>query len=141
MRKSINDLDSMDWEVYLNGQRESLSVFADEEAGFILTHVLDSKNRICGSGAGPYYQAKRGEVELKRVSGQGECPKRIAKPPLGVKPEEFLELHRIQELSRAIYEYSTFQTDVERIDANLILKWHAELGKRLNSYAGLIDKG
>jgi hypothetical protein len=72
MRKSINDHDNMDWEVYLNGQEEPLCVYADEEAGFILTYVLDCENRIRGDAEGPYCRIKRGKIELRRVNAQAD---------------------------------------------------------------------
>lgn len=68
MRKSIHDYDHMNWEVYLNDQKEPLCIYADDEAGIILTHVYDSEGRIVGDGGGCFYRLKRGKVQLKQVN-------------------------------------------------------------------------
>jgi hypothetical protein len=49
------------------------------------------------------------------------------KPPLGVMPRDIYELQRVQELTRALYDYSRY----EELDLELMLKWADELDDRL----------
>lgn len=52
-----------------------------------------------------------------------------SKPPLGVMPKQIYELQRIQDLCRALYEYSHYD------DSNLesMIKWSEELTDRLKT--------
>ena len=54
------------------------------------------------------------------------------KPPLGVMPKNIYELKRVQDLCRALYEYSTY----EEIDYELMIKWSDELNDRLYGLKG-----
>ena len=54
------------------------------------------------------------------------------KPPLGVIPKNILELQRVQDLCRALYEYSTY----EEVDYELMIKWSDELNDRLYGLKG-----
>ena len=49
------------------------------------------------------------------------------KPPLGVMPKDIYELKRVQDLCRALYEYSTY----EETNYELMIKWSDELQYRL----------
>jgi hypothetical protein len=49
------------------------------------------------------------------------------KPPLEVTPRDIYELQRIQELTRALYDYSRY----EELDLELMLKWADELDDRI----------
>lgn len=54
------------------------------------------------------------------------------KPPLGVMQEQFYEVHRIQDLSRAIYEYCVYKSserDFSEIES--LITWIDELKRRL----------
>jgi len=57
------------------------------------------------------------------------------KPPLGVIPKNILELQRVQDLCRALYEYSTY----EEVDYELMIKWSDELNDRLYGLKGDLE--
>ena len=57
------------------------------------------------------------------------------KPPLGVIPKNIYELQRVQDLCRALYEYSTY---VE-VDYELMIKWSDELNDRLYGLKGDLE--
>jgi len=65
--------------------------------------------------------------------------KSVPKPPLGMKSEVFWIIDRIQDLTRAIYEYSHVGYGQE-FNAPLLLKWTKELHDRLDSLKGDIDE-
>lgn len=50
------------------------------------------------------------------------------KPPLGVMPKDIYEYKRVQDLCRALYEYSIYG-----INYDLMLKWSKELVERLEN--------
>ena len=50
-----------------------------------------------------------------------------SKPPLGVMPRNLFERQRVQELSRALYEY----IDAGNKDYDMLVKWSEELQDRL----------
>jgi hypothetical protein len=56
------------------------------------------------------------------------------KPPLGVIPKEIYDIKRIQELCRALLEYSTYSTSMEEDDINYMIDWCNELCERLVDY-------
>lgn len=58
------------------------------------------------------------------------------KPPLGVSPTYIYEIQRIQNICRALYEYSYF--NVPDINCDSMVKWCNELEQRLNSYKEII---
>jgi hypothetical protein len=60
------------------------------------------------------------------------------KPPLGVTPKKIHELLRIQELSRAIFEYSCFEP--ENLKIELLTTWIEELNDRLYNYKYLLEE-
>jgi len=60
------------------------------------------------------------------------------KPPLGVTPKRIHKLLRIQELSRAIHEYSIFVSENVKIDD--LITWADELNEELYSYKYLLDE-
>ena len=54
------------------------------------------------------------------------------KPPLRVIPKNIYELQRVQDLCRALYEYSTY----EEVGYELMIKWSDELNDRLYGLKG-----
>ncbi len=58
------------------------------------------------------------------------------KPPLGIKPEWLHELERIQELIRALFDYSQ-QGIILEIDSTILFKWADELRWRLHRFSTL----
>ena len=58
-----------------------------------------------------------------------------SKPPLGVIPKNIYELQRVQDLCRALYEYSTY----EEVDIELMIKWSEELNDRLYGLKGDLE--
>lgn len=53
------------------------------------------------------------------------------KPPLGVVPKYIYELKRIQEICRALYEYSYYKNSIHNY--KLMIEWSEELTDRLNN--------
>ena len=62
-------------------------------------------------------------------------PLDIHKPPLGVIPEYYYERSRIQELSRAIFEYAGDCRQCEKM-----VLWAEELKERITKWNTLSDK-
>jgi hypothetical protein len=56
------------------------------------------------------------------------------KPPLGVTSKHIYEFQRVQELCRALYERSIFETEVGNYE--LMIKWSDELNDRLYGLKG-----
>ena len=52
-----------------------------------------------------------------------------SKSPIGVTPEYIFEVQRIQELTRALYEYSYYNPTEMKFD--LMMEWTQELFRRL----------
>jgi len=57
------------------------------------------------------------------------------KPPLGVILKNIYELQRVQDLCRALHEYSTY----EEVDIELMVKWSEELNDRLYGLKGDLE--
>jgi hypothetical protein len=74
-------------------------------------------------GEKQFYQSIRFQI----VEGEVETQ---PKPPLGIMPKKFYELQRIQEISRALYEYSHFEG---KMDYDLLIRWSEELTERLSN--------
>lgn len=68
--------------------------------------------------------AKDEQPELVWVNPTYESPK-APKPPLGVTPKKIHDTLRIQELCRALYEYSIY--DREELKVELMQEWTREL--------------
>jgi len=52
------------------------------------------------------------------------------KPPLGVMPKEIYEITRIQDITRALYDYAYDEEIMKHLDP--MIKWSKELSDRLN---------
>lgn len=52
-----------------------------------------------------------------------------SKPPIGICPEYIYELTRVQDICRALYEYSRYEDSIENY--NRMLEWTNELRNRL----------
>lgn len=83
---------------------------------------LESYFLVDDSGGKHWYIKKR--FEIVPMESNSFCKK----PPLGVMPEKIFELGRIQELCRALHEY----TQQEKINLELVTIWAYELCDRLN---------
>ena len=59
-----------------------------------------------------------------------EQNKKQPKPPLGITPKHIYELQRIQEITRALYEYSRYVNSI--YSCELMINWSEELNERLN---------
>lgn len=59
----------------------------------------------------------------------------IEKPPLGVMPRRIYEMQRIQDLCRALYDYSKF----DKFNIGLMKEWTCELIDRLYDIEDLFD--
>ena len=57
-------------------------------------------------------------------------PKPQPKPPLGITPKHIYELQRIQEITRALHEYSRYVNSI--YSCELMINWSEELNERLN---------
>lgn len=55
---------------------------------------------------------------------------KYSKPPLGITPKYIFELQRVQELCRALYEYSHYENSIDNYE--YMRKWADELLGRLN---------
>ena len=58
-------------------------------------------------------------------------------PPLGVMPEAIFERQRVQELSRALFEY----IDAGNKDYDMLVKWSEEIQDRLQNLKIIEEKG
>jgi len=56
--------------------------------------------------------------------------KKQCKPPLGITPKHIYELQRIQEITRALHEYSRYVNSI--YSCELMLNWSEELNERLS---------
>jgi hypothetical protein len=73
-----------------------------------------------------------GENYINNLSNKLELER--VKPPLGVVPKKFYEYDRIQELSRAIHEYTYYYSGKPDLKIDLLIKWTEELLERLYQY-------
>jgi len=52
------------------------------------------------------------------------------KPPLGIMPKHIYELQRVQDICRALHEYSCYEQSINNYE--LMIKWTEELNERLS---------
>jgi len=82
------------------------------------------------------YDDGKGNIVFKRKDNDFMNSKNVKpKPPLGVIPKNIYELQRVQDLCRALYEYSTY----EEVDIELMIKWSEELNDRLYGLKGDLE--
>jgi len=55
--------------------------------------------------------------------------KKQTKPPLGITPKNIYELQRIQDICRALQEYSYYETSINNYES--MIKWSEVLNERL----------
>lgn len=58
------------------------------------------------------------------------------KPPLGIMPKNIFELFRVQDISRALYEYiceDKNDVEIQNIKYDLLIEWSKELTERLET--------
>ena len=60
-----------------------------------------------------------------------EQNKKQSKPPLGITPKHIYELQRVQNICRALYEYSSYEQSINNYE--LMIKWTEELNERLSN--------
>jgi len=79
MRVSVKTHPTERWNAYLNGERLTHAIEADDEAGYVVRYCLDEKGRvIIDNRHDPHLAAARTEtliglVRLERLTGQREA--------------------------------------------------------------------
>ena len=57
--------------------------------------------------------------------------KKQPKPPLGIMPKHIYELQRVQDICRALQEYSCYENSIHNYE--LMIEWSEELVERLSN--------
>ena len=73
--------------------------------------------------------------ESERTAWKEEELELVEKPPLGVMPRRIYEMQRIQDLCRALYDYSK----LDKLNIGLMKEWTCELIDRLYDIEDLFD--